>query len=535
MPSIVSEEPVLPMSEIQGIVVPGFLKPHQTLVGVCFPPGRSAMREVKSFLQSLEVSTAEKTLKDRRDHRERAAGRKRRLAPESSVLQSVAFSFSGLGKLGAEAEDIPSAAFKHGLAARSALLGDPVTGDGSPAKWKVGGPQTELDALIVVAGNDRDWVSYRADELMNRARSAGLSIAYCENGDVRPDLPGHEHFGFDDGISQPGIRGRASNRADDFITERRIAPQQLPESLLFAYPGRDLVWPGTFVLGQAGASPDPLIAGAPTPAVPPWTANGSFLVFRRLVQDVGLFWRTMRTLAQELSRRPGFEGINEDWLAARIVGRWPSGAPVNRVPHRDLPALGGNPEANNNFRFDSNSRKLELVSGFKDEFPMSTADPIGLTCPWAAHIRKTNTRDSASDTGGRESTYLRRLLRIGVPFGPPLHDRFATAKEDPSFGNRGLLFLSIQASIEEQFEFLTARWMGDPSRPKTPAGHDVLVGQNDAIGEGRERRCVIFGAQGQQAEIRIVEQWITPTGGGYFFVPSISKLRKILGGRPGRA
>jgi hypothetical protein len=59
----------------------------------------------------------------------------------------------------------------------------------------------------------------------------------------------------------------------------------------------------------------------------------------------------------------------------------------------------------------------------------------------------------------------------------------------------------------------------------------MLVGQNNAIGEGRERRCAIFGARAQQAEIRSSNQWIIPAGGGYFFVPSISTLRKILGGR----
>jgi deferrochelatase/peroxidase EfeB len=254
-------------------------------------------------------------------------------------------------------------------------------------------------------------------------------------------------------------------------------------------------------------------------------------VFRRLVQDVGLFWRTMRDLAGELSTKPGFEQIDADWLAARLVGRWPSGAPVNRAPDQDVPALGFNSEANNHFRFDSDCKKLNLKSGYVDQFPMSTADPAGITCPWAAHIRKTNTRDSGSDTGGRDSTYRRRLLRVGISFGPSLRERFATHQKDPNFRKRGLLFLSIQASIEDQFEFLMCRWMGDPSRPKTPGGHDMFVGRNSAIGEGYERRCVIFGTETHQAEIRSSKQWIIPTGGGYFFVPSISTLRDILGGR----
>ena len=521
------------MTEIQGIAVPGFLKPHQTLIGIRFPAGRAEIRAVKTFLRSLaaSVSNARETLSDRRDHRGRASGIKKGSARASSTLQAVAISFPGLCKLGFDAASIPSAAFKLGLAARSALLGDPLRGEGSPSTWALGGPDTELDALFVVAGNEREAVSKCASALSNSAGSAGLGVVYSEDGDVRPDLPGHEHFGFDDGVSQPGIRGFASHKPNDFITERHLAPSQLPESRLFGFPGQDLVWPGTFLLGQPGASPDPLVPAVTVLAEPRWTANGSFLVFRRLVQDVGLFWRTLRDLARELSARPGFAGIDEEWLAARLVGRWPSGAPVNRVPVRDLPALGKNADANNHFRFDSDCRKLKLVSGYDDQFPMSTADPVGLTCPWAAHIRKVNTRDSASDTGGRDSTYKRRLLRVGVPFGPPLLNRFATREQDPDFGGRGLLFLSIQASIEDQFEFLTARWMGDPSRPKASAGHDLLAGQNSAAHEARERRCVIFGAEGQQAEVRTANQWIIPTGGGYFFVPSMSALRNIPGAR----
>lgn len=519
------------MTEIQGIVVPGFFKPHQTLIGIRFPHGTTAVRRVKAFLREVRVSTANQALQDRRTHRDLARGRKPQRERSSSVLQAAAFTCSGLRRLGVDPDNIPSAAFKLGMAARSALLGDPVTGEGSPAEWKVGGPKSEVDALFVVAGNDRASVSKCAKDVSKGARSVGIKIVYQENGDVRPDLPGHEHFGFSDGISQPGIRGRASRKKNDFITDRLIDPQQLPESLLFGYPGQDLVWPGAFVLGHAEASPDPLIARAAAPAVPHWTTNGSFLVFRRLVQDVGLFWRTMRQFAREVSTMPGFEHVDADWVAARLVGRWPSGAPVNRVPDRDVPLLGFNSEANNHFRFDSDCRRLKLNSGYVDEFPMSTADPAGVTCPWAAHIRKTNTRDSGSDTGGRDSTYRRRLLRVGIPFGPSLRDRFARKKNDPKFRKRGILFLSIQASIEDQFEFLMCRWMGDPSRPKTPGGHDMVVGQNSAVGQDGERRCIIFGAGAQQAEIRSSNQWIIPTGGGYFFVPSVSTLRNILGGR----
>jgi Dyp-type peroxidase family len=520
-------EPVLPMTDIQGIAVPGFLKPHQTLLGVACKAKPQSIAAFKEFVKSIagEIATAAQTLEDRRRFRARKAAK----AP--SALTAIGFSFRGLSKLTPGALAIPSAAFQQDLAARSAYLGDPTdpAHEGNPANWKVGGPGKVLDAIFIVAGDTRAAVDQRRASLVARIKKAGLQLIYSEEGDVRPDLPGHEHFGFDDGVSQPGIRGRASDAQNDFITDRHVAAKQQPEHSLFGYPGQDLVWPGVLILGHPATSPDPLVRGLPSPAVPEWTRNGTFLVFRRLRQDVGLFWRTMREKAAELASLPGFEGMTDDFLASRIVGRWQSGAPVNRVPAADNPELGDDRFANNHFRFDSDATALPLHPAHVDKFPQSKADPAGITCPWAAHIRKVNTRDSGSDTGGRDSTYARRLLRVGIPFGKPLKNRYAETKDDPQKGDRGLLFLSIQASIEDQFEFLTARWMGDPSRPKMPGGHDLLVGQNNAPGENRIRRCVIFGTGVQQASLSTDAQWIIPTGGGFFFVPSLSALHNVIG------
>ncbi len=95
-----------------------------------------------------------------------------------------------------------------------------------------------------------------------------------QTGGVLPGhLKGHEHFGFDDGVSQPGIRGRVSEAPNDVLTARHIAPGQFPAEDLYGYPGQDLVWPGEFVIGYPRASPDPLIPGPVERALPAWTTT----------------------------------------------------------------------------------------------------------------------------------------------------------------------------------------------------------------------------------------------------------------------
>jgi hypothetical protein len=70
--------------------------------------------------------------------------------------------------------------------------------------------------------------------------------------------------------------------------------------------------------------------------------------------------------------------------------------------------------------------------------------------------------------------------------------------------------------------------MNDPIRPKAPGGHDLLVGQNPVAGENRVRTCTMFASPLQAAEVSTDAQWITPTGGGYFFLPSLSAIRNVL-------
>jgi Dyp-type peroxidase family len=506
-----TDEPQLPLDDIQGIVVPGFLKPHQTLLGLKL---RDNAQRV-ALLQLLDkgcITTGRQALQDREAHRQGQAA-------DAAPLVALALTAPGLDNLCDRlSATVPSPAFQAGMPARAGLLGDP-----SPDEWRVGGPQNKPDLLLVVAGNTGPGVASMVADLQVRlAGQANRRQVWLESGQaLKGPLRGREHFGFVDNVSQPGLRGRSSADPDSYITPRRL-PAGDPERHRFGKPGQDLVWPGEFVLGWPASSPDPLLPG-PVRAVPAWMHNGSFLVYRRLRQHVELFHAVMEREAARLAQLPGFGGMTAARLEAMLVGRWPSGAPLSRTPAEDCPVLGRDKLSNNDFRFDDDTPQRQWGSARRRNLPRARADVLGQVCPVASHIRKVNPRDQASDVGGALARQSRRLLRIGVPY-----QRDADANGDI---DRGLQFLSIQASIEDQFEFLQARWINSRNRPRSPGGNDLLVGQRAATPDG-VRRCTIFGEGLAQAEVAVQEDFVTPTGGGYFFVPALGTLRKLLTGQP---
>jgi Dyp-type peroxidase family len=241
---------------------------------------------------------------------------------------------------------------------------------------------------------------------------------------------------------------------------------------------------------------------------------------------VAAFWRFVTDFAQGLSGRPGFQDVTADWLAAHLFGRWPSGAPVSRLSNHDDEALGVDRLANNNFGFAADAKAMPLAGQWRrGDWPEAPADPVGLICPMAAHIRKVNGREAAGDMGGRRASFDRRILRRGLPFGPRLSDPLG---EDPAQGKRGLLFVSYQTSIQDQFEFLCSAWSSSAKRPRSPSGFDMVIGQNANPPDGRTRTCTIFGPDGTPVTVVTTKEFVIPTGGGYFFSPSISALQEVL-------
>src|SRR5262249_33120752 len=128
-----------------------------------------------------------------------------------------------------------------------------------------------------------------------------------EQGETRADLPGHEHFGFKDGVSQPGVRGLVSRTPKVYLTPR-LLKRPTDGSIEFSKPGQPLVWPGHFVLGYPFGDRNDGSRQDPLPLARPWFKNGSFLVFRRLNQNVAGFWAFLAAEATRLAGESGFTG-----------------------------------------------------------------------------------------------------------------------------------------------------------------------------------------------------------------------------------
>jgi Dyp-type peroxidase family len=519
-------EPVYGVKEranIQGNTIPGFNKDHQHFLFFrlgnlkrakrwlhWIAPLITSMEEVLAFVRAL-----------------RALRRRRGVEPPMCASWvNIAFSYRAIGLLAGidNAAAFGEQSFRQGLAARSTYLGDPskASHPGHRRKWVVGGPNKEADILVIVGADDTEDLVTLVDEIKRRAADAGLQLLFEQRGDTLPGrLRGHEHFGFKDGVSQPGVRGKVSPAPGDYITPRYIDHAD-PRARFFAKPGQLLLWPGQFLLGEPRQHTEHLFNSAPAATnFPRWAALGSYLVCRRLRQDVPAFWKFAIGAASAL-------GLPSEKFASMLVGRWPSGAPIIRTPAADNAALAGDEWANNHFIFDDNTlpSMLRPIPGYGgDAFPQAAADMLGSVCPHFAHIRKTNPRDIATDLGKPHDSMVRMILRRGIPFGRPIVGVKRPTKKLLN-QERGLMFICYGSTIEDQFELLTRRWANSPIQPNF-GGHDPIIGQRDQ--RGARARFIDFPTAAGPRRIRLKDEWVIPTGGGYFFSPPIEAIAGVLG------
>jgi Dyp-type peroxidase family len=455
--------------EIQGNSLAGFNKDHQAFLFVRLGDAAGGRAWLATLVPRVAPLSEVARFNDVRRSMIARLGREPRSLAVTWI--NVALSARGIELLKAPEDDaLEDDAFQVGLAGgRSDVLGDPPDRSG----WKVGGTEESSgDVLVIVASDSATHLRTVVRELRAGIKAAKQKLLFAQEGHtLSGELRGHEHFGFRDGVSQPGVRG---------LTE---SPK----------PGQAMIWPGQFVLGlprQDDAKPDEPMDPLPCPA---WATNGSFVVWRRLRQDVEGFWQSMKDEAARIGASTAFAGLDATRLAAMLVGRWPSGAPFVLSPGADNPDLAKS-----------------------NDFTFGDTDPFPPVCPFAAHIRKVNPRADPVEGGGPSSTLTRRFLRRGIPYSDGAQDR-------------GLIFVSYQSSIENQFEFVSRQWASREDLPVVPpgggiSGFDAIIGQN-AEGD-RARSTMLFDSKGSAVEVKLPREFITPTGGGYFFSPSISTLRR---------
>ncbi|HSV65722.1 MAG TPA: Dyp-type peroxidase [Mycobacteriales bacterium] len=403
---------------------------------------------------------------------------------------NVAYTPTGLRRLGLPPATVDafSAELTAGMADpdRSRALGDL---DGSaPRHWAWGGPESPpFDGVILLYAADAARLASLRAEL--RRLLADLGVHTVADLDTA-ELAGTEPFGFRDGISQPLIDGlpaavpgnRRAVPAGEFVLGYRNAYGLLTD--------RPLLSPS--------ADPDRLLPADPDgTGAPDLGRNGSYLVMRQLAQDVDAFWR----YAEDATRRP--DGSPDPAaavaLAAKMVGRWPSGAPLVKAPDRDDPLLA----ADNDFGYHH-------------------TDPLGYACPLGAHVRRTNPRDSLDPSPGTDASLAvndrHRLLRRGRSYGPAAG---SAGGGDPT-AERGLHFLCLAGNLSRQFEFVQHTWLNNPTFHGLYADPDPVVGSRPASGGD-----FTSPARPVRRRYRGLPRFVRTRGGAYFFLPGISALRYL--------
>ncbi|MTE01683.1 hypothetical protein GIY56_15445 [Paracoccus sp. YIM 132242] len=500
------DEPRLDTGDIQGNVIPGFRRRFQTLV--YYSAGSEGILRAALSVLAPQLTAAPPVLRHR-DARKAALERGEPEPDLPDLWVNIALGAAALDRLDEENVRSLDPGFSVGM--QPSRTGDhwkPVEDDGDPnpwhpENWVVGKPSAPLDLLVILAFDD--WGATHGDALLLELRNTGVVELHRDQGLRLPrDI---EHFGFVDGISEIGVRGEfeVDGVVRPVTTRHGVPPRNGFE---YGRPGQPLGWPGQFLVGvETGATT--------VDKAPPRYRNSSFLVFRRLSQDVRAFDEDTAEVAEEL-------GLPADRFRALVVGRWPSGAALMR--HQAEPDKADGILAENYFTFGEDAPDLALSEGLVTGAKADPQPILGVTCPAFAHIRKVNPRDLPTDIGNPGDTLGFQMLRRGIPFGP-IYDR--TNPDNPENGaERGLLFLAYQRSPSLQFEKLNTAWMNIPSGP-TRGGHDLLVGQNvdkkSAIGAYLEKVAELYETPDPSSKkpIAIRRHWVRPSGGAYLFAPSI--------------
>lgn len=403
-----------------------------------------------------------------------------------SISMNIGFTYAGIAALGLAEEELVTFPypFRVGMAFRAPQLGD--TGASAPDQWTKPYGQREIHGWLMVQAETEDSLHGRVDTISRRAAEHGVKICHHEEtaNFTGEHARAKEHFGFMDGIGEPDVNGGPGP----------------------AYPGQGTPAPdgkweklatGSFLLGYQNEYGET----SQYPDNPKLRWNGTYMAFRKLEQHVTLF----RDYIEANKHLLGGDG---ELLAAKMVGRWRSGAPLELSPDKDDWALAMDSERNNDFRY---------------------ADDLdGMRVPHLAHIRRVNPRDSLPPESVVEPR-RHRIIRRSMPYGPWLPEG-----EPEGTTKRGLIFRVLNADLLDQFEMVQSQWVASADEAGgLSTDQDVIAGLTDPVGKDE---------QILQSTLRIprpdgiktlygLPRFVTLMGGDYFFLPGIRAI-ELLASEP---
>ncbi|KAK3400889.1 hypothetical protein B0T20DRAFT_371568 [Sordaria brevicollis] len=502
-------------ANIQGDIWPGLPKRFQTFLFFKIRKPDEFKTRLKSFVEAGGITTAQDACEMKNKILEaKTQARKQGVPAKIQPLPGVniAFASTGLAALGKftfnEAtvkrdRDLSKIFKKNQL--RGGLFSkgmyDDLVGEGwdEPVELRKEFKPTEagkrlIDGVLMVTASREEDLKYRVHrvkehftkelgeldsgdaDIVRISNDPVLEFPLISQGRTRPEK-GKEHFGYEDGISQPVIEGL------DEVTPKGKEPKAVKSGLIFArHEGDDM-------------------------NQPEWAEDGSFLVIRELQQLVPEFEKWLEDNKHNAPFTANSDNPKEK-LAAYLMGRWRNGTPVDESPHDDKdPSLF----QSNNFDFR----------------PTNKHD----RCPFAAHIRKMRPRGDLEDDHAV-------IIRRGISYGGEVTPEEKAAQKSDDENARGLMFVCYQSDIRNGFNFLTTRWASNhhfPDRKSNFVGEhgpgiDAIVGQRLAH---HPPRSIGLPDGKEPTEARMgLDRWVIPRGGEYFFAPSIKAMKEYLTGPP---
>jgi Dyp-type peroxidase family len=455
-------------TSLQGNILKGHGRDHTTHIFVQFKPGNK--KKVADWISGFAESAVTPMIQQLIET-ERFKASKEEIPGDlfaSLYLSSTGYDYLGLDKTKLDA------VFAGGMKGANTRLHD------TPESFWENGFHGHVDMMILLADDDRVRMAATGKQLLEELPDIA-TIKTVEYGHAIRDANGIglEHNGYADGISQPLF---LSGDIDDFKRHN---------------PGLTIYDP-TAPLGLV-LEKDPFGPNAED--------FGSYFVFRKLEQNPRGFKNEeeielvekLKTAAATVGLHFGVE--DEERAGAMVVGRYEDGSPLTASKFNNLPDAANF----NNFNYDQ--------------------DAQGAKCPFHAHIRKSNPRRA----GDKDHVMARR----GIPFG----QRDVPTESDPSAPQSptsgvGLLFMSYQQSLGNQFEFIQMNWVNNANFPSAGAGADPVIGEDPSglpAGFKSTGKYPMEYNNASPANLsqQTVDNFVKLRGGEYFFAPSIAFLKNL--------